>query len=198
MNSVKDNNKSNKKNNYLKIGIPIMIGIIVVVGIIIIVCNILDKQECERLEKEWTEKRVEIGDVCVDMAYYARIIEKEMSNKYPSKDTLKELVNNMDNEIDEKMKHLEELDKTIGKVKTKAQEQWKEDYYTLYLMNKQRDLIGTRVAGYGLISNSKAVIEPCDELILIYARSDLRHNEIYSDDEQTIQRFKDERSELHE
>ena len=178
-----------KKINF-KIIIPIVaVVIIAIIGIVLFI-TISNKKECERLEKEWTEKRVEIGDVCVDMAYYADKIKKVMNEKYPSEDTLKELKNAMNKEIDEKMKHLEDLNKTIGKVKTKAQEQWKEDYYTIYQMNKQRNLIGTRISGYVLISNSKAVIETCDELILIYARSDLRHDEIYSNNEQTIQRFK--------
>lgn len=180
-----------KKKSKIKIIIPIVIFVIIVIVGIALFIVISNKKECERLEQEWTEKRVEIGDVCVDMAYYTTKIQKEMKKKYVSKDTLKELRDTMNKEIDEKMKHIEELNNTMGKVKTKAQKQWKDDHYTLYLMNEQRDLITTRIAGYGLISNIDAVIRPCDELILIYARSDLRHNEIYSNNEQTIQRFKD-------
>lgn len=180
--------KTNKSK--LKIIIPIAVAIVVIAGIVVFIV-ISNQKECERLEQEWTEKRVEIGDVCVDMVYYVSKIQKLMNSKYPPKDTLKELRDTMNAEIDEKMKHIEELNNTMGKEKTKAQKQWKDDYYTLYLMNEQRDLITTRIAGYGLIPNIDAVIRPCDELILIYARSDLRHNEIYSNNEQTIQRFKD-------
>lgn len=180
--------EQDKKKVNVKIIVAIVISILVVILSIVVFKVISNK----KLEQEWSEKRVEIGDVCVDMGYYATKIKKEMNNSIPLTNTLKELSDSMNKEIDEKMEHLEKLNKTIGKVKTKAQEQWKEDYHTLYLMNEQRDLISKRILGYSLISsNKKIVIEPCDELILIYARSDLRHNEIFSNNEQTIERFND-------
>ena len=195
--------KEKKKLN-LKIVIPVVVTITVIIVILVIILNVLNKQECERLEKEWTEKRAEVGDICVDMAYYAKIIERELSKSlvsntssikpdkdHTSSDKLNELRDEFDKEIDEKMQHLEELYKTLGEEKTKAQTQWKEDYFVAFKMDEQREKIGTRIVGFGLLPNVDAVKGPCEELILIYARSDLRHDEIYSDNEETVRRFRD-------
>ena len=182
---VKEEVKTNKKNIIL-----IIVAVLIFIGILIIGA-VLEIKKCERLEKEWAQNRVVIGDVCVDMGYYAKKIKEMMDSKDVSIDEIKEFNNAMNDEIDKKIQYIEELNSKVGEIKTNAQQQWENDHYTLYLMNEQRDLINTRIAGYGLIRRKTAVTEPCDELILIYARSDLRHNEIYSNNEQTVTRFKE-------
>lgn len=186
-----------------------IIGLIVlVITIILVIIVTIYMVQCNRLKKKCLETRNEYGDICVDMAYYTKKIEKELDKNNPSKDTIEELITSMNSEIDEKMTqidkinkeisemhdksiHIDEFDTNIGRSAMNAYKQWENDSQTVYSMNEQRKLINTRFSGSKLIGSTNSVSKACDDLILIYARSDLRHYEVYSRDEQTTQRFKE-------
>jgi len=165
-----------KKKLNLKI---ILLAAIIIIAIIIVIVSI-NNVEIKRLEEEWREKPTEIGDVCINMGYYSQLVKEFINrNQYLSKEKY-EKIQELDREIEEQMRRIQDTKNSIRKAKAPSQEKYLKGYEQALELHVMQGKVNKELEDFqktismGGFARDKDVTDPCKELnirVSVYIKS---------------------------
>lgn len=181
--------KEKKKFN-LKIIVLIIIAILVFSGI-----AILNKLKLDKLEEEWKEKPELVGDLCINVVYYTKLIKEDINSTGRTREEAQETedeIKEFGKEIDKQAKEVKNLfNKLDGKPKTKSQQRFYNNYIEVMRLYDKMSNVTDKYTGYnfmlwvgGRASSAKAD-QACEEILQDYV-DNIKYHIVYSKDNKTL------------